>query len=69
MFTHQSAGFRAQLEDREARCIVNIEGLAVQVDDTLVETVQFVRLQLSTLDVRTLYLANIGDEAVNQLHV
>ena len=69
MLAHQSTGFRAEFEDGESGRIVDIERCVKQVVDTLVKTVPLVLTQLAVENLRSLDLADIGDKAVNELHV
>ena len=69
MLANQSAGLGAQLKDGQAGGVVDIERCTQQVVQTLVQTVPLVGLQLAVQNLRTLNLAAVGDESVDELDV
>ena len=69
MLTHQTTGFRPQLEDGQARGIVHEDRGVVKLLDLKIQLFPLVALQTSALDLLARYLANIHDQTVYQLHV
>ena len=69
MFTHQTTCLCTQFENRESRSVIDIERCIQQIIDAFVQTIPFIRRQLSIQDLGTLDLTRIRDQAVHQLHI
>ena len=69
MLTHQTTGFRPQLEDGQARGIVHEDRGVVKLLDLKIQLFPLVALQASALDLLTRNLTNISDKTVDQLDI
>ena len=69
MLTHQATGFRSQLEDGEARRVVDVDRRVVKLLDLEIKLFPLVALQPSALDLLARDLADIYDQTIDQLDV
>jgi len=69
MFTHQTTCFGPEFKHRQRRSIVHIKRSIQQVFQFVVQLLPLIACQLSTFDLLTRNLTNIGDKTVDQLDV